>query len=393
MKAALRLVALSAALSLVGFGCTTAAATPPPSGAATSSSAPAASPSVPADVSRAPSAVPTKNPSAVASVKGTVGVPHSLVPTLLHDRILYQAHYREWWTIRTNGTGKIKIADDFPQPQLSPGPLPEAVWAADGMKVHYVRFNVADNCRPELIDVNPWTGAKTPVLHANAIGGDMQFVWSPDGTRIAFTRSQNYQQCTYTSYGIDDIRDLMMMNADGTGLQTIKKHVHYSLTEWMPNGSAIVGLSDAGIVRVNPTTGMETMMVSGAADVSVSRDSSRLAYWSGGNLLVRSVNGGMSQNMGPASSIRNAYAWAPNGQALIVLRTISSGHEHPFLVPYPPGLVKDLGTDCYGPSWSPDNNHFVCLVNSVVKILNISGQPFTTIPNTTGAEMSAHWQP
>jgi Tol biopolymer transport system component len=301
-----------------------------------------------------------------------------------------------WWLIRIDGSNKHKVADDYTHPQLSPGPSAFARWAHDGSVVHFVRWDDSHDCLPQIIDVPPSGGSGT-VVPAALVGDDANFVWSPDGSQIAFTRSEMYRHCMHTSYGIDDKRDLMLMDADGSHMHTVATDVAYSPSGWMPDGSAILGDTETGLVRVSVTTGAATPIVSAISTLAqVSPDGAHVAYWDSGQLRVANIDGTGSVPLGPASSVAYSFAWAPNGHSLAVLRDVTVGgttHRRPFAVAYPGGTALGFTQDGDSPSWNLDSIHFVCSSSTTAMIYTAIGSgSFTFVPNTTGA-LAVYWQP
>ena len=76
----------------------------------------------------------------------------------------------------------------------------------------------------------------------DSLHNDSEAAWSPDGERIAFTRSQVHVETS--GYGKDIRRvvgsDIYLMNADGSGLRRLTMTDGYERgPDWSPDGQRI----------------------------------------------------------------------------------------------------------------------------------------------------------
>ena len=78
--------------------------------------------------------------------------------------------------------------------------------------------------------------------------------WSPDGTRIAFTAYPN---------GIDQERDVLVMNADGSNQHPITSGASWYGTAWSPDGTRIatMDLPTRTVYTINATDGSDPQAV------------------------------------------------------------------------------------------------------------------------------------
>jgi Tol biopolymer transport system component len=110
--------------------------------------------------------------------------------------------------------------------------------AADGVSVAGGRIAFVSNRdgNPEIYTMNADGSAPTRLTDHPEV--DAHPAWSPDGTRIAFTR---YAQITLPDGTVDRDADIHVMNADGTGLTNLSRSPGtFELDPtWSPDGSRL----------------------------------------------------------------------------------------------------------------------------------------------------------
>jgi TolB protein len=191
-------------------------------------------------------------------------------------------------------------------------------------------------------------------------GTDASPAWSPDGTRIAFTRYRS----------VDEIRvgDIWIMNADGSGQQLLVENG--ADPAWSPDGAQIafsrgdLFVMDAdGTNQIRLTEADEDRPFSNPQAPTWSPDGERIAFadWGFSNPRVYSV-----ASDGSDLRLLNEYgfdpAWSPDGGTIAFARflRLCAGA---LWVMEPDGsgareLVKDPGDcDIRGPAYSPDGRH------------------------------------
>ena len=138
----------------------------------------------------------------------------------------------EIYTMNADGTGVTRLTDDGGR---------DAAWSPDGAKVAFSSDRDRD---PEIYTMNAdGTGVERLMRLARRSAEDLHYAlapaWSPDGSRIAFTGSDAY-----------DDYEVYVMNADGTGVTRLTgnsadEHL-FSAAEpaWSPDGSRIAFTAD-----------------------------------------------------------------------------------------------------------------------------------------------------
>ncbi len=78
--------------------------------------------------------------------------------------------------------------------------------------------------------------ADTRLAHVRGAGGDSS--WSPDGSKVAFTRATDPEKGPY---------EIWVVNADGSGIKRLTRHRGFSIAPaWSPDGTKIVYASGPG---------------------------------------------------------------------------------------------------------------------------------------------------
>jgi Tol biopolymer transport system component len=141
------------------------------------------------------------------------------------------------WAIHSDGTGKIRVAEN----------AFNFSWSPDGRLVYTSDADLAD-VHFRIINAD---GTGEGRLTTSQAG--FQPAWSPDGTRIAFV-------------GLDG-KDLLLINPDGTGEMNLTQGLSENdAPAWSPDGSRIafgtseVGAADMEIAVINRDGGGQTLL-------------------------------------------------------------------------------------------------------------------------------------
>lgn len=153
----------------------------------------------------------------------------------------------ELYVINADGSGLTRLTN---QSEFNGTPA----WAPDGSQIAFVSARSGDFWSLHVMnadgsDVTRLAPAPDHPPGTTLLGGyDWAPSWSPDGTKIAFTRSVQWTGDGTT----DGLARLCVMNADGTGLRILRDAGYVgSMPDWSPDGTRIAFAEEGQIHVIN----------------------------------------------------------------------------------------------------------------------------------------------
>ncbi len=181
-------------------------------------------------------------------------------------------------------------------------------------------------------------------------------VWSPDGTRVAFTQQLFFNGKAGADWG----DDLYVMPAAGGAPELVRAHrptgEQVQGVAWAPDGKALVFgdfepiMKDGNISsysghlkRIDLATKQETTIVEGAFTPSFSRDGKRLAFMMDQGLFVADPDGKNSKLLVPTGQFQTLYfpRISPDGSSVAFSASAPAPGTRD-LAPRPEGLLDRL---------------------------------------------------
>lgn len=198
-----------------------------------------------------------------------------------------------------------------------------------------------------------------PIGNTPVVGGFPTF--SPDGTRIAFNSLAN------------DIRNILVMNSDGTNVQPLTSSTFDSQAAWSPDGTKIAFLSTrTGVQQIftmspdgtNQTNISNNAMLNDARP-AWSPDGTKIAFirrplvGSQGNIWTMNANGTgqVAITVGPFTD--RDPTWSPDGTMIAFDSPNRDGNREIYKVSSVGGPVTRLTNNPAeddDPFWAPDNS-------------------------------------
>ncbi|PYO91518.1 MAG: hypothetical protein DMD62_15815 [Gemmatimonadetes bacterium] len=247
----------------------------------------------------------------------------------------------ELGAVRPDGTGRRRVTegqDGYETPAISP----------DGRRIAFVRQGAGI-----YVMSSEGTGA-VPLVFRTI--GDAAPAWSPDGSRIAF-KSDYYAPAA--PYG-----RIFVVNVDGTGLRLVSPDSTDATADdaapaWSPDGTRIVFTRNGTLHVVNADgTGFTALPnPDGAASPSWSPDGTRIAFQSAdGHIFVANADGSNAVQVTRISGFsETAPRWSPDSRRIVFARA-TAGSDLLIINADGTGEVRlstgNAATDA-SPSWSP----------------------------------------
>jgi Tol biopolymer transport system component len=252
------------------------------------------------------------------------------------------------YVMKPDGSGLTRITDRGDE---------DAVWSPDGSQIAFVR---SDHGNADIY-VMQSDGSQIRRLTNDGAGGSP--AWSPDGTKIAFTRE---------TPGNDDI---YLMEVDGSQVTRLTSDPLLEYTPvWSPDGSMIAFVANSAGPPPSPV-GLYLMNANGSGMHRIGPEDVALPSWSPDGIRITFVD----------ETTGSIFEINPDGTGLRRLvnvpRLVGGGF-------YPPNFTSR-------PAWSPDGTRFVFsagdTTSSHVYAVNADGSKPTQLTTGSVSDSNPAW--
>ncbi|MCA1566649.1 MAG: DUF11 domain-containing protein [Acidobacteria bacterium] len=312
------------------------------------------------------------------------------------------------YTTYRDGNSEIyaRRADGTAQSNLSNNPTEDSdfAWSPDGSHLAFTRTDPM-NFTTELY-VSDADGSNQTRLTQTADGYEAEPAWSPDGTRIVFARQST----------LDYTTSLFVIDADGSNLLRLTEGVADYDPAWSPDGQKIAfshtpitgGAASTSLYLINPDgTNLRALSASTSADYEPvwSPDGSKVAFISyrNGNreIFVMNADGtGQTPLINDSPGSDYAPRWSPNGQKIAFYRINSDSYGAGIYIVNADGTgLIHFGGDAEfntEPDWSPDGTRLAFRSQrngGSLDLINADGTGRVDLTNEPNYYTSPRWQP
>ncbi len=269
-----------------------------------------------------------------------------------------------WATVRLAGVPVDVLIQCFERRCLTYTPVNAPEWRVEagnvGLHYHIWRYGVAEHLLAWQRGTEIWamnaTGTALRSLTGTSNAVDSSPVWSPDGSQIAFVRSENGEDSVY------------LIDRDGSNLRKLTTGQSRS-PYWSPDGSLI-------------------------------------AYWSLGEngIFVKEVDGTLITQITSSSGIDTVAGWSTNGQQLLIERQLSADTDSGSEIAVgnvnggEPVRLTPTDSTARMPSWSPDQSQIIFVSDSGsgagnIWVMNSDGSGQQLLLSSSGAVSHPAWSP
>ncbi len=304
----------------------------------------------------------------------------------------------EIYTMESDGSNQTRLTNN-PGYDISPK------WSPDGTKIAFLRSNVFQY---DDIYVMNADGSNQTRLTNNLVIAEPPD-WSPDGTRIVFHLQ--------SGVGNSFTNEISVVNADGTNLTQLTNSGSNSSPRWSPDGTRIVFErfvgSTVGIYVMNADGSNQTQLTNSGQNYFPrwSPDSSRITFHSTrddpSNVEIYSMNAdGSNQTRLTNTGFVASPEWSPDGTR-IVFRSLRDNNVNIYVM-NADGTSQtrltnytDEDYDVVSPIFSPDGMRIMFhyglsfageLGTSEIYVMNADGSNLVRLTNTNGFEAEPDWQ-
>ena len=275
-----------------------------------------------------------------------------------------QAWNGDIYVVNADGTERVRLTRN-PAEEFSPA------WSPDGTKIAFSRFT---NSHFQIFVMEADGSGATQLTFDDAAATGA--AWSPDGTRIAYTR------CA-------DSCDVYVMDADGKNARrlTYGDPPGDESPTWSPDGRSIAFADIDGIFAIGPGGGAWSRVTAGPADDAhpdwsprgdeIAFDGSRGLF--NGDIYVVGLTGKGMHQLTNSAALDSNPSWSPDGRRVAFMRKANRKVQARLWVVNADGTqptnLGAIGDSYSAPSWSPDGERLAYSWLTACLVPPVAGKP------------------
>jgi Tol biopolymer transport system component len=216
-------------------------------------------------------------------------------------------------------------------------------------------------------------------------------VWSPDGSKIAFTSNRDGKYQIY------------VMNADGSGAYQVTSGTEDFSPDWSPDGSKIVYSREAlwiAVMNADGTGTSKDLTTLENHSPSWSPDGSKIAFSSNRDgkweIYVMNADGtGVATRLTSSTTLSDAPCWSPDGSKIVFVGDpvgqVGYGIYWVSASGGTPTLISKGDYD--SPDWSPDGQKIAAdFFGASIVVMNVDGSNPTDVTPKMPDAQEPNWQ-
>jgi len=271
------------------------------------------------------------------------------------------------------------------------------VWSPDGSKIAFTSDESSDY--DQIYVMNADGSAKINVTNRPDYYHHDPY-WSPDSTRLAFTSGHK-----------DDIDQIFVVNVDGSEMhQLTQGNQSVGVSGWSPDGTRIILTTGQGIMVMNSDGSNVRQLTDNHRDTWPvwSPDGTKIGFtrtlkdsegsWAQHIFVINPDGSGLVQlTQGPY--YRSKPRWSPDGSKIAFeLKKSNEESINIYVIDADGSNITQLTNDGENPIWSPDGRQIAFETfrngeNWDVYIMNADGSAQTRLTKNTRFDGSPDWRP